>query len=226
MPCFLLTLGTCIRYSFPWMLFPSLFTSFLSSRVTARLNRPGRGSQPLQCIPLLHSWSSLLLQLLDWRPSASLDHAFHKGVLFLFILISISLAESWCSLNTCKISPKVVWGRRNVANEFHLGKRAAVLIGWKASELFITSLKKDLRSQGLKSPSGNSRRPGTEWGHHLAEQAWQAKKKGDRNMLRVQSSRNNLGKSSRSKSNVKVSTILRTPWPAHRLSTKITNDNS
>lgn len=95
-----------------------------------RLNHPMRGSHSLQCIPLLHSTGHscdfLLVWLCDWCLSPSLDHTLHKGaLLFLLITVSISLAESQCSISSCQTSPKAVQGRRIGADEFHSGNMSS-----------------------------------------------------------------------------------------------------
>lgn len=109
-----------------WMLFPSLFTGYLSSWVTSlgksstfpwpRLKHTMRRSHSVQCIPLLHSTGHscdfVLIWSCNWCLSPSLNHTAYKtALLFLLITVSISLAESWCSINTCQISPEAVQGK-------------------------------------------------------------------------------------------------------------------
>lgn len=125
--------------SFPLYWLPQLMSHFLRKIFhlsLTRLKHPMRCSHSMQCI-LLHStghscdfvliWSSC-----NWCLSPSLNHTAYKtALLFLLITVSISLAESWCSINTCQISPEAVQGRTKRADEFHCRRKSqAVLINW------------------------------------------------------------------------------------------------
>lgn len=141
--------------SFPLYWLPQLLSHFL--RKIFRLSLTGlkhtmRRSHSVQCIPLLHSTGHscdfVLIWSCNWCLSPSLNHTAYKtALLFLLITVSISLAESRCSINTCQISPEAVQGKTKGADEFHWRrKRQAVLINWSFSELSIIPLKKDLGS--------------------------------------------------------------------------------
>ena len=125
--------------SFPLYWLPQLMSHFLRKIFhlsLTRLKHPMRCSHSMQCI-LLHSTGHscdfvLIRSSCNWCLSPSLNHTAYKtALLFLLITVSISLAESWCSINTCQISPEAVQGRTKRADEFHCRRKSqAVLINW------------------------------------------------------------------------------------------------